>query len=83
MFNIRIDPDMPPDQVRIEQDGKVLATIVNLQVETPSIAALKANLFYFESLRQKAFEQHKDAIIKANDAMTALNQAIVRKNSNA
>jgi len=79
MFNIRVDPDMPDHMVRLEQDGKVLGTIINLKEETPSIAALKANLYYYELLKLKAFEEHKAAIIKAHEAMTALNNALLRQ----
>ena len=43
-----------------------------------SIAALKANLFYAEVLKQRAFEEHKAAIIKAHEASTALNNALLR-----
>ncbi len=43
-----------------------------------SIAALKANLFYYEIKKQKAFKEHKAAIIKAHEASTALNNALLR-----
>ena len=46
-----------------------------------SIAALKANLFYYEIKKQKAFEEHKAAIIKAHEASTALNNALLRVRS--
>jgi len=84
MFNIRMDPDMPDHMVRIEQDGKVLGAIINLKEETKhqqtelSIASLKANLYYYELLKLKAFEEHKAAIIKAHEAMTALNNALLK-----
>lgn len=43
-----------------------------------SISSLKANLYYYEYLKLKAFEEHKAAIIKANEASTALNNALLR-----
>lgn len=77
-IKIKIDPTMPPDQVQVEQGGKVLATIINIGEEPLSIEALKANLHYYERLKMKAFEEHKAAIIKAQEAMTALNNALLR-----
>lgn len=46
-----------------------------------SIEALKANLFYAEALKQKAFNAHRDALISYHIALDALNQAIVKKNN--
>ena len=60
-------------------------TLTNQQgkfVEPPlSIAALKANLFYADAQKQKAFNAHKDALISYHLALDALNQAIVKKNN--
>lgn len=49
------------------------------QKHPESIASLKANLYYYEYLKLKAFEEHKAAIIKAHEAMTALNNALLRQ----
>jgi len=49
------------------------------QKHPESIAALKANLHYYERLKMKAFEEHKAAIIKAHEVMTALNNALLRE----
>ncbi len=69
---------MPADQMRVEQDGKVLATIVNIGSDL-SIPALKANLHYAEALKEKAFHAHKAALIRYAEAQTALNNALTRK----
>lgn len=84
-MKVKIDLAMPSDQINIEQNGKVVGSIINLEVPKPaplSIAALKANLFYADAQKQKAFNAHKDALISYHLALDALNQAIVKKNSN-
>jgi hypothetical protein len=48
-----------------------------------SIAALEANLFYAEAKRQQAHAAHAKALIEYAQALDALNQAIVRRNSDA
>jgi hypothetical protein len=78
-LKVKIDPAMPPDQINFEQDGKVVGSIVNLQVETPSIAALKANLYYAEAMKQAAHTAHANALTNYYLALDALNQAIVKK----
>ena len=46
-----------------------------------SVAALKANLFYAEVLKQRANANHTAALITYYLALDALNQAIVKKNN--
>jgi hypothetical protein len=48
-----------------------------------TVAALKANLFYAEAQRQHAQAAHTNAILNYYLALDALNQAIVRRNSDA
>ncbi len=65
-----------------KEESKHLQTecaLRNIPKETLSIASLKANLYYYEYLKLKAFEEHKAAIIKAHEAMTALNNALLRE----
>jgi hypothetical protein len=59
------------------QDGEKPPASQNL-----SVAALKANLFYAEAKRQQAHAAHAKALIEYAQASEALNQAIVKKNSN-
>lgn len=47
-----------------------------------SIAALKANLYYADAQKQKAYIAHTEALINYHLALDALNQAIVKKNNN-
>jgi hypothetical protein len=81
MFNIRIDPDMPDHMVRIEQDGRTVGAIINLESKPLSIEALTANLNYAEAQRQAAYDAHKQAIFNYYLALDALNQAICKKNN--
>lgn len=48
-----------------------------------SLAAFKANLCYASRIKSKAYEAHVAAMIAETQALTALNQAIVKKNNNA
>lgn len=50
-----------------------------LSTHPESIAALKANLHYYERLKMKAFEEHKAALINYHQALSALNEAIVKE----
>lgn len=61
------------------QDQMIYKAIAdNYNKDNLSIPALKANLFYADALKQKAFEAHKEALINYHQALTALNEAIVK-----
>lgn len=63
-----------------EKDQAVYRSIAdNYNKDNMSVEALKANLHYYERLKMKAFEAHKKAIIDAHEAMTALNNALLRE----
>jgi len=44
-----------------------------------SVAALKANVFYFSLIAEKAFHDHKSALIRKAEAETALNNTLTQK----
>ena len=71
-----LECDTPNNSVRVSseaQDG-----------EKPiSVAALKANLFYAEALKEKAHNIYVKAMIYDYQAIEALNQAICKRNSDA
>ena len=46
-----------------------------------SIEALKANLYYAEAKKQKAYIAHTEALINYYIALDAFSQAIVKKNN--
>ena len=48
--------------------------------EPTSLAALKANLYYWAAKKEQAFHAHKEALIKYAEAETAYNNALLRKN---
>ena len=61
-----------------------MMTILPAETKHPeSIAALKANLHYAEALQRKAFDAHVTAICNYHETLTALNEAICRKNNHA
>jgi hypothetical protein len=68
-----------------QEESKYLQTELAIRaipyVETLSIAALKANLFYADAVKQKAYLDHTEALMNYHLALDALNQAIVKKNN--